>query len=131
RRRPPTPASAPRRRASGSSSAAPSATRDQATNPGGTPASTATLMKKYGTPHTTETAPNSRRPRAGTGAPAGPRTSRMRPPCSLVVGRLAAKPLDVALGRALHHRLGVAAQHRLPPAAVEEVEGAGPHRPRP
>src|SRR5215213_1226819 len=122
------PRSEPRRQAAGSSSIAPRATRDQATNPGGTPASTATLMKKYGTPQTTETAPNSSQARALTGALSGPPTSRMRPPCSSVFGRLTAQPLDVALGRALHHRLGVPAQHRLPPAAVDAVEPVGPHR---
>jgi hypothetical protein len=40
------PRSAPRRSAIGTSRAAPSATRDHATKPGGTSASTATLMKK-------------------------------------------------------------------------------------
>src|SRR5215211_7629870 len=118
----------PRRQAAGSTSSAPRATRDQATNPGGTPASTATLMNNYGTPPTTETAPNSSQPRALTGAPSCPAPLRMRPPCSSAGGRLAAQPLDVALGRALHHRLGVAAQHRLPPAAVDAVEPVGPHR---
>src|SRR4051812_27068761 len=49
-----TPRSAPRRQATGSRTAAPRATRLQARNSGWT-SSTATLMKKYGTPHSTET----------------------------------------------------------------------------
>src|SRR4051812_40988707 len=65
---PRSPRSAPRRAASGSSSTAASATRDHATKAGGTSASTATLMKKYGTPQITELAANSAHARALTGS---------------------------------------------------------------
>ncbi len=54
RQRSRTPRNAPTRHATGNSTTAPSATRLQARNTGGT-SSSATLMKKYGTPHSTET----------------------------------------------------------------------------
>src|SRR3954465_14114294 len=50
RHRPRSEPSVPARRASASSTAAASTTRDQARNAGGTPSSTATLMNRYGTP---------------------------------------------------------------------------------
>src|SRR5262245_49053072 len=48
------PVSVPRRTAIGASRRAARAIRDHATNPGGTPASTAILMKRYGIPQITE-----------------------------------------------------------------------------
>src|SRR2546427_11994276 len=48
------PRSTPRRMANGSNSAAAGAIRDHATNAGAMPASTAILMKRYGTPQMTE-----------------------------------------------------------------------------
>src|SRR4051812_27627700 len=50
RQRPRSERSVPARQASASSTTAPSTTRAQARNAGGTPSSTATLMNRYGTP---------------------------------------------------------------------------------
>ena len=56
--RPRSASSFPARQASSSSTVAPRTTRASATTPGGTPSSTATLMKRYGTPHNVETVAN-------------------------------------------------------------------------
>src|SRR4051794_33732146 len=58
------PRRAPVRAAIGSSTAAPSATRDQATKMGGTPSSTAILMNRYGMPQIRDIAANSPHARA-------------------------------------------------------------------
>src|SRR4051812_35575078 len=58
--------SRPERQASASSSAAPMVTRTQARKIGGTPSSTATLMNRYGTPHSTARVKNPAHARALT-----------------------------------------------------------------
>src|SRR3954469_760495 len=65
------PRSAPVRAAIGSSTSAPSATRDQATNAGGTPWFTAILMNRYGTPQMRDIAAKSVQARADTAMPRG------------------------------------------------------------
>ncbi len=64
RARPRNDPSTPARQASPSSTAAPRTTRTQVTNTGATPSSTATLINRYGTPHSAETAPNTTHARA-------------------------------------------------------------------
>ena len=64
------PRNAPSLMATGSRTAAASASRDQATKPGDI-SSTAILMNRYGMPQTTETAANSVQPRGLTRPPSG------------------------------------------------------------
>ena len=76
------PRSAPLRQASGSSSAAAIATRTKLRNAGETPSSTAILMKRYGMPHTTETAAKVTQPLRDTRAEASRRRDGRRRPGS-------------------------------------------------
>src|SRR5829696_2998634 len=76
RQRPRSVASRPACAASASRITAPSASRDQATNAGGTPSSTATLIRRYGMPQMTDMAAKAAHPRGLTGS--GPRPRRQR-----------------------------------------------------
>ncbi len=60
------PRSAPVHHAIGSSTSAPSATREKATNSGGMPSSTAILMNRYGMPQIRDIATNSTQARGDT-----------------------------------------------------------------
>ena len=66
RQRPRSACSVPARHASPSSTAPPSTIRTQARNTGETPSSTATLMNRYGIPHSVETAAKAAHARALT-----------------------------------------------------------------
>ncbi len=89
---------------------APPATRPR--TPGGTPSSTATLMKKYGTPHTSETAPNSSQARGVIG-PRAPRRA-----ATGYSARPSARPRPWRRARSTG----------CPPAAVDAVEAVRPDR---
>src|SRR5687767_1305693 len=96
------PVSAPDHHASGMSSTAAIATRIQLRNAGDTPSSTAILMKRYGMPHTTETA------------------AKVTQPLRVTQGKLVGTPPRKDGGDGLQQDREI--QERRPALEVEEVE---------